>query len=151
MLKSTVVPLAVCLAVGATAVIAHEGATGVVDERMGAMKSMASELKDLAGMFKAPDTFDHERAVESAQAVRWHAEGIPGLFPEGSAQSPSRASDAIWDEWDDFVSHAKDLQEAALEFGTAVETGAAPAELKPGFDAMADGCKTCHEDFRLPG
>jgi cytochrome c556 len=108
-------------------------------------------MKALAEMFKAPEIFDPDRAVAASEAVASHAERIPELFPQGSAQSPSDASKAIWDEWDAFVSHAADLQEAALEFGAAAEAGAGPPALTPDFEAMAGSCRSCHQDFRLPG
>lgn len=151
MSRAVLLPLAVCLGVGATAVIADEGATGVVAERMDSMKSMASAMKTLAGMLKAPESFDHALALRASETVSSHAESIPKLFPEGSAHPPSRASNAVWDDWDQFVSHAADLQEAALEFGTATEAGTDPAALEPHFNAMAGGCRACHADFRLPG
>jgi len=151
MLRSVALPVAICLSVGVTTVLANGDATGIVAERMESMKSMASEMKALAEMFKAPEIFDPERAVAASEALASHAESIPELFPQGSAEPPSDASEAIWDDWDAFVSHAADLQEAALAFGSAAEAGAEPPALKPDFDAMASGCRSCHQDFRLPG
>jgi cytochrome c556 len=151
MLRSVALPVTICLSVGITAVLAHEDATGIVAERMESMKAMGSEMKALAEMFKAPETFDQERAVAASEAVASHAESIPELFPQGSAEPPSDASEAIWDDWDQCASHSTDLQEAALEFGAAAEADAEPPALKPDFEAMASGCKACHQDFRLPG
>jgi cytochrome c556 len=150
MIKSLVLPIGLCLGIGVTAVIAHEGATGTVKERMEAMKSMAGEMKALADMFKAPDTFDRDRAVAASQAVASHAESIPDLFPEGSDHSPSKASDAIWEDWDGFAADAVSLKDAALAFEVGVKDGAELAELKPEFAAMASDCQSCHENFRVP-
>lgn len=151
MLLSRVVFLVVLGAVNVAAVFAHEDATGIVGERMSAMKEIAVEMKALAGMLKAPETLDHRRVVKVAETVALHAEAIPGLFPEGSIQLPSEASDAIWTDWDRFVSLSVDLQTAALELGAAAETGAEPTELKPDFNAIAETCKACHTDFRVSG
>jgi len=150
MIKSLVLAIGLCLGIGVTAVIAHEGATGTVKERMEAMKSMAGEMKALADMFKAPETFDRDRAIGASQAVASHADSIPELFPEGSDHSPSRASDAIWDEWEDFTADATSLRAAARAFESSVKDGAELAELKPEFAAMASDCQSCHEDFRVP-
>jgi cytochrome c556 len=150
-LKSLAISLAVCLGIVAIPVLAHDGATGVVDQRMHVMKSMASEMKALSGMLKEPDAFDRKRAIKASRAVASHAESIPELFPEGSIDAPSKASEAIWSEWETFVTQSTDLKDAALAFETAAEDGAEPVELRRDFNAMANGCKACHEDFRLPG
>jgi len=149
MLKSAVIPFAVCLGIGVTAVLAREGAEGVVQERMETMKTMGGEMKALADMLKAPETFNRERAVRAAAAVASHAEAIPAMFPEGSGEPPSEASPTIWNDWDGFASHATDLQETALAFEAATESGAAPATLGPDFNTMARSCQGCHEDFRV--
>lgn len=150
MLRTRIFLLSTCLTIGITAVAAHDGATGIVDERMDAMKSMAGDMKALAGMFKEPATFDRERAIEASQTLATHAENIPELFPEGSAHPPSRAAEAIWTDWDDFADDAESLKDAAVAFEARANAGAELAELKPAFDSMASDCQSCHQEFRLP-
>lgn len=68
-----------------------------------------------------------------------------------AATIPSEAVQAIWSDWDDFVSHATSLQEAALAFTVSAEAGAEAHALRPDFEGMAKSCLACHEDFRQPG
>ncbi len=149
MLKSGVLVLSLYLGIGMTVVMAGEGVTGIVAERMNLMKSMATEMRALAGMFKAPTTFDRARVVAMSQAVATHAARVPQLFPEGSGHPPSKASAAIWNAWARFSGLSDDLKTTALKLKAAAAAGAEPAELKPDFDAMANDCQACHETYRL--
>lgn len=140
--------LTILVAVGVAGAVAHEGATGVIGERMDGMKAAAEELKALTEMIKSPADFDRARVVQASQTVAKHAERIPALFPEGSMHPPSEASPEIWNDWDWFVSIAMELQEAAQALEIEA-TGEGPVDLRAGFNVMLETCKSCHEGFRI--
>lgn len=151
MSRSAILPLAICIAVGATAVAAHEGATGIVHERMEAMKSMATAMRALAEMFEDPESFDRDQALRASESVASHAETMPELFPEGSDHPPTKATQGVWSDREGFLARAVELHDAALAFEVDAEAGAGLAVLKPDFDTMAESCQACHEHFRQPG
>jgi cytochrome c556 len=105
----------------AGAVLAHDGATGVVKDRMDAMESMGKAMKTVAGMMEAGDDYDADKVRDAARTIAGHGgDALTKLFPEGSTEKPSRALPAIWSEWPRFqdlaaqlVTYAKALEEAA--------------------------------------
>ena len=81
---------------------AHEKATGVVKQRMDAMKMLAGSMKAIAGQVKSPSP-DPDAISVAAQVLRDHAgEAMLERFPEGSLEDPTEARPKIWKEWDRF-------------------------------------------------
>jgi cytochrome c556 len=118
---------------------AHEGATGVVKERMDLMKGQQKQMK-------GKKKFDAAKAAAAAQDLGKSTKKIPDLFPEGSNGHPSEALDAVCKEWDRFKGDAHDAEAAADELAKAVE--ASGGDWKGAFKKMTDACKSCHETFR---
>ena len=77
------VALLLCLA-SATLALAHEGATGVVKERMDLMETQKDAMKLIGDMAKGNTPFDAAKAAEAARDISLTAKKIPELFPEGS-------------------------------------------------------------------
>lgn len=101
--------VAAAVAVSASGVLAHGGATGVVKERMELMESMGDAVKALAAMFRGKEPYDAERVRRLAGSIEAHgAEAMTKLFPEGSLDHPSEALPAIWKEWPRFEALARD-------------------------------------------
>jgi len=138
---------AVGVATFATLALAHEGATGVVKERMDLMDSQKKDMKLLNDMAKGKTPFDAAKATAAAADLETTAKKIPDLFPEGSTGHPSEALPAIWEEWDRFKGDAKDLEDSANALSAAL---GAPGQhdWKPALQKVTDACKACHEDFR---
>ena len=84
------VALLLCLA-SATLALAHEGATGVVKERMDLMETQKDAMKLIGDMAKGKTKFDAAKATKAAQRYRLTAKKIPELFPEGSGGEKTRA------------------------------------------------------------
>jgi cytochrome c556 len=124
---------------------AHEHATGVIRERMDAMKSMADAMKAITRRSKAGR--DLALVGADAQRVRDLAEKIVGAFPPGSARHPSEAKPAIWKTWADFEAKARNLvvESDALARADAQDAGAIRAQAK----RVAQSCSGCHEVYRL--
>lgn len=145
-LKPVQLTMLVCLA-SATLALAHEGATGVVKERMDLMKRQQKDMKLIGDMAKGKQRFDAVKAAEAARDVALTAKKIPDLFPEGSTGHPSDALPAIWKEWDRFAGDAEDLESVANELASSLDGGTGQ-EWKPAFQKLTDACKSCHQDFR---
>jgi cytochrome c556 len=119
---------------------AHEHATGVVKERMDAM---AKRQKAISQRLKSKR--DLAKIKTDADAIAEHAAHIAHLFPDGSAQSPTRARGAIWQNLPDFENKAKVLEAASR---TLAGAEAAYPKVQIAADAVTRACTACHEKYR---
>ena len=125
-------------------VTAHEGATGVVKERMDAMDSMAKAMKAITQRVKA--NRDLGSIKRDAQAIHELAGKMTSLFPPGSNQHPSGAKPAIWQKWPDFEAKARAL---AAESEKLARTDADDGKSIAGqVRAVSRACSGCHEIYR---
>jgi cytochrome c556 len=65
------------------------------------------------------------------------------LFPEGSQGGD--ALPAIWENPDDFAAKLDDLEQAAANLKSTVDSG---GEIIPAFQQVGQACKSCHDDYR---
>ena len=130
----------------ATLALAHEGATGVVKDRMDLMKQQQKDMKLIGEMAKGKQPFDSAKAADAARDISLTAQKIRELFPQGSEGHPSDALPLIWQEWDRFTNSAKDLGSAADTLASSLE--GKNQNWKAAFQKVTDACKSCHEDFR---
>lgn len=138
--------IAIGLLSAGSVVLAHKGATGVVKDRMMAMKDMGDNMKALSLMVTGKEPFDTGKTKQIASDIKGHAAKIEAVFPEGSLNPPSEALPKIWTDWDAFVGHAKDLENLAGELEAAAEQGKTAS--LAAFAKMGKSCSGCHEDFR---
>lgn len=127
---------------------AHSGATGIVKERMEAMKSMADATKAIGKMIKGEARFDAEAMAGHAQTIHDHSQDVLRYFPEDSLQKASEALPSIWQSWDKFERITKQLQQASTQLADIARSGDQKAARKQ-FASMAKSCKACHQDFRM--
>lgn len=128
--------------------LAHEGATGVVKERMDLMKEVGEETKLIAPMAMGSAEVNLKQVATSATIISDNLKAALDKFPHGSLSGVSEAREEIWQEWDKFerlmnktIDHADQLSEIAKsgdEF-----------ELMDGFEALAAACKDCHKTYRV--
>ena len=132
---------------------AHQGATGIVKERMDQMGGIAKSMKAMGAMFKGETSYDAEtvRALATDIAATGGKE-LSALFPEHSLRPPSEARHEIWTDWDKFLGQGDEMQAAALALANGAanptdgSSGPKPADL---FRDLAQTCKSCHQDFRI--
>ena len=111
---------------GATAV-AHNGATGLVMERMMGMSAMRDVMRDLAPIMQGQVVYDVSVVQQGAAKITEHAgDNMNELFPQEAIPAASYAKPAIWDEWARFTSLSEDLQMYAAGLATAAPNGLAP-------------------------
>ncbi|MDF2180988.1 cytochrome c [Neptuniibacter sp. CAU 1671] len=138
LVKVQVVVLAGLLASLSSVVIAHSGATGIVKERMEAMKEMKQAIKTVSDMFKGKIPYDANGVKAAAKVIDSHAgKKITQLFPEGSLHHPSEAKAEIWQEWTRFSHLSERLSVISQGLALAAEnTGAVQAADPMMADAM---------------
>lgn len=150
-MKTSTYAIVVAFAAATTvSALAHEGATGVVKERMLMMKDISSQMKTLGLMIKGDVQFEAKTASSAARNIANHGQEMLILFPEGSVHEPSKALEAIWQEWAQFERLVDDFNTKASELSASSKTASAPSEIAPQFKALTQTCSTCHQDFRKP-
>jgi len=127
--------------------VAHEGATGVVKERMEAMKEMERRMKTMAEMLKGSQKLEFRHIETSARQIAGHAQKIQRLFPVGSDKHPSTALPSVWAKNKQFAQSANELTGKAMKLSTKARTKKRIVVL-PAFSEVAKACKACHDNFR---
>lgn len=125
--------------------MAHEGATGVVKERMEAMESMAKAIKAIDQRIKQKR--DLESVKSNAKSIQEGAVKMPSLFPSGTGKHPSEATAKVWQNWPDFEAKARAL---ADESGKLAELDIRDLKaLRAQALRVSDVCGNCHELYRV--
>lgn len=137
--------LVAALLAGSFAAAAHEGATGVVKERMDLMEAIGKDFKDIGQRLQAnrnlPSIAERARRIEERSAR------IAALFPSGSLERPSDALPVIWERWEEFEERAKGLRNASAGLAEAAPAGD-PKLVSERFRALTRSCNACHDAFR---
>ncbi|WP_442581233.1 c-type cytochrome [Mesorhizobium sp. ASY16-5R] len=147
MFKLTATALAAVLVAGAA--LAHKEATGIIAERMSAMKNMGNELKAIGDMLVGNAPFDAAAVAQHAAALHENCHRTSTLFPPGSIDHHSRALPAIWEKPDAFKEAMQRLHGATETFVATATLGDKVA-LTASFEKIGTICSGCHETFRSP-
>lgn len=122
------------LLAGAMTATGHNGATGIVGERMMGMMMLSEQMKLLAPIADEPSTRHMQQLTTAAAMISMHAgPAMTDLFPPGSLDAPSEARPEIWQQWAEFVAHADRLGELGAELEASAK---ALAEAKPQADQV---------------
>jgi cytochrome c556 len=143
--RVAVILTAILLTAGAA--VAHEGATGVVAQRMEAMKQMGQHMKALGHMLAGKTPFDHDAASRLAQTMHEHCEHVMHMFPPGSDDHHTEATAAVWTNWAEFDARMRRF-DAAIEELVAAAASGDKAHLAAEFKAVGQECSGCHDNFR---
>lgn len=131
--------------IGTTA-LAHQGATGIVRERMDLMLDIGAQMKTVSQMLRGQVTYDADAAQAAMMQIQTHASVLPDMFPKGSGAMLSEASPAIWEDPTGFNAIFTELASAA---NAAAAAASDPAELAVAFGRVAKTCTSCHEGYRI--
>lgn len=128
---------------------AHEGARGVVKERMDAMTDLGRASKTMTEMFKGQQKFDPEAIARLAKSIAAHADKLPAMFPEGSDGHPSKTLAKAWSDRAGFVQAFAALKVEATKLAEMAPT-APQRETMVQFFKMSRTCSSCHTTYRAP-
>jgi cytochrome c556 len=143
----TAIPVGFMILAGAA--LAHEGAHGIVSERMNAMKDMQQEMKAIGEMLVGKVPFDRVSLEEHAKALHENCHMIGDMFPPGSADPRSHAKPSIWKDRETFATEVKRLHEASGSF-LSLAQAADKQKLLASLKTISIACDSCHESFRKP-
>ncbi|QQP89530.1 cytochrome c [Skermanella rosea] len=135
----------VFLAAGAAT--AHEGATGVVAQRMDVMKQMGQHMKALGAMLAGKSAFDQGTAKQLAESMHHHCEHVAHMFPPGSDGHHTEATPAVWTNRTEFGASMRRL-DAAVEEPVAAAASGDKAQLAAEFKAVGQECSSCLDNVR---
>ena len=127
-----------------TVSFAHEGAEGVVKERMDRFKENKEAMKAIKGNLAG----DTAVIAQKASEIEAWAKDMVNFFPEGSTQPPSEALPAIWKEFDRFTDLASANEKAAANLKNLSRSGADMGALSGAFRSLGKTCKDCHNDYK---
>lgn len=125
--------------------LGHEGATGIVKERMDLFARNQANLKAIGVHLRQGDL---AASVPLTVEIRDWAERMAEYFPEGSGGKPSEAAPAIWADFVGFTNAAMANRLAADALVKAAEAGDAGEAVKA-FKSLAATCKSCHRSYRV--
>ena len=127
-----------------TVSFAHEGAEGVVKERMDRFKENKEAMKAIKGNLAG----DTAVIAQKASEIEAWAKEMVNFFPEGSTQPPSEALPAIWKEFDRFTDLARANEKAAANLKNLAQSRADTSALSGAFRSLGKTCKDCHNDYK---
>lgn len=133
-----------------TPVSGHNGATGIVKERMEVMEALGNAIKSLVAMLKRQAQFNQDSVKATANKMAAHGTKIKAQFPAGSDHKPTRALPAVWKNRADFDKLADQLTQAAKALEKSAGAAKSAKNLAPHIIAIGKTCKSCHEKYRAP-
>ncbi len=134
---------AIVALMGASAVAYADAANPTVKAWQDGMHELRQSSKILGDMAKKKSDFDPEIAKSAAMAMQEEAKKVPGLFKTKAEDPESEAKSGIWDNWEEFTSHAKDLEMAAADMDTSSLEG-----VQAGMKSVGGACSACHKEFK---
>lgn len=129
-------------------ILAHEGATGAVKERMVSMQSVAQSMKRINTVLRSSSNVDRAAIKREAAAIARRAREFPQKFPVGSEGGVSEAKPEVWQNPVDFSAKSMALATAAERLSGAAGTGSLE-ELSAGFSGIGKTCGACHRVYRM--
>ena len=127
-----------------TSLSAHQGATGIVKERMDEFSKARGQMKQMRGALQN-DQFEAIADI-SADMQNW-AQNMVKSFPEGSKIPPSEASLSIWRDSAGFANAAAFYNDSLIKLNEAALTYDTEAVITA-YQAVGQACKSCHKIYR---
>lgn len=140
---------ALALTLIAGAALSHQGATGIVLERMEAMTALSDAMKIAVPMARGETAHDGPALAAAAAEMAEIARQIPGHFPEGSGGHPSEAAPSIWETPAAFEALAGDLARSAEALARMAQSGEGDDDLLAAVRAVGATCAACRRSYRL--
>lgn len=108
------------------------------------MGTIAMNTKVLGEMAGGKVAFDAAAAEAAKLAIAEAAGKIPATFGPQGTDAESKAKPDIWTNWEDFISKAGALNNAALALDATTVEG-----VGAGMAGVGGACKDCHSKFQL--
>ena len=130
--------------VSITPLLAHEGAKGIVKERMDKFKMSKKMMQTI---HKSIQNEDFGKIEKSATTLYNWSKEMTKYFPEGSDGAPSEASADIWLDPEGFKKAVNNFELASLKLINSSKEKDFDKTVDS-FRNLARTCKGCHQKFR---
>lgn len=130
------------LSLGALSANAHQGATGIIKERMDKFSEARQQMRQMRQTLT-----DLKAIAQTSQDMLSWAQDMKEAFPEGSDAAPSEAAPAIWTDRAGFNLKIDAYYEAILSLNQAALSGNQEATLAA-YKAVGASCQSCHQSYR---
>ncbi len=127
-----------------TPLLAHEGAKGILKERIDKFKMSKKMMQTIHKSIQNEDFATIEKSATTL--YNWSKEMIK-YFPEGSDGAPSEASTDIWLDPDGFKKAVNNFELASLKLINKSKEKDFD-KIVQSFRSLAGTCKGCHQKFR---
>lgn len=141
----------------ALAVAAHSGSADEFEKQLKARQSLmqvyAFNIGILGAMAKGEMPYDSEVAQAAADNL-YAAVSMknPTMWPKGSDRATlgdkTRAKSEIWSTYPEITEKSQAMKDAASQMASVAAAG--PDAVRANMKQLGDGCKDCHEPFRMP-
>jgi cytochrome c556 len=136
--------VAILVTISAAAITSTEA----IKQRQKAMEGVRDGMMALGAIAKKEKPFDAEVVAFNATKIADNLTQAAELFPEGSDQGEVQtwAKPNIWTNSEHFDELLQSTRQAAIELQSVTEAEAFP----PALGKLGNGCKSCHDMYRLP-
>lgn len=128
-----------------TAAFAHQGVKDPqVMARMDLMKGVGADTKIIGDMVKGATAMNLDQAHQAAVRLETAAQQIESYFAPKADDPKSEALPIIWEQWDQFLNIAGEMEAAAAMLKTADADG-----IREGLTLLGKSCGSCHKTYRI--
>ena len=128
----------------ATPLAAHQGATGIVKDRMDKFSQARNQMRQM-GRALQNDQFEDIADISAAMQI-W-AKDLTSYFPDGSQTSPTEAADSVWQDKDGFAKAASVYKLSLIALNEAA-LGRDRETVISAYQKVGLACKSCHQIYR---
>jgi len=139
---------AIAVTVGVAISVAAMTPTETIKQRQKEMEGVRDEMMAIGAIAKKEQPFDAAVVRANATKIADHLAKAGELFPAGSdtGEVETWAKPEIWTDRAHFDELLESTRQAAVDLESVTEAGA----LMPALGKLGNGCKSCHDLYRLP-
>ena len=119
---------------------------GIIKYRQNVMKSTAGHMGAIVDILKNRLPLE-SHIVDHARSMLQISRMILSMFPEGSSKGRTKSKQAIWENWSEFESAAKNFERESAKLAEVAKSGDMEALAKQ-VRATGKTCSGCHRNFR---
>ena len=119
---------------------------GIIKYRQNVMKSTAGHMGAIVDILKN-DLSLKAHVSDHARSMLQNSRMTLSMFPKGSGKGRTKSKQAIWGNWSEFESAAKDFERESAKLAEVAESGDMEALAKQ-VRATGKTCSGCHRNFR---
>ena len=119
---------------------------GIIKYRQNVMKSTAGHMGAIVDILKNGLPLE-AHVSDHARSLLQNSRMTLSMFPKGSGKGRTKSKQAIWENWSEFESAAKNFERESAKLAEVAESGDMEALAKQ-VRATGKTCSGCHRNFR---